>query len=97
MFFVVKTERGMVLGAFVSRVGFGLGAIGGTAFFDFGVFFVGELRDFRRKTRTFGGNFFLVFFFTVSETSSETSTSSTSSSSSSKIAPPASASTCATS
>ncbi len=66
MFRFVNAESGMMLGAFVSGVGFGFGAIGGAAFFHFGVLFVGKLGNFawkiriRRRGLRFG--FFLVFF-----------------------------------
>jgi hypothetical protein len=46
VFVFMEAESGMVLGAFVSGVGFGFGAAGGAAFFDFGGFFFGKLGDF---------------------------------------------------
>ena len=46
VFVFMEAESGVVLRAFMSGVGFGFGATGGAAFFDFRGFFLGKLGDF---------------------------------------------------
>ena len=46
MYFVMKSKRCMMLGAFVRGIGFRFGAIRCAAFFDLGGFVVGKLRNF---------------------------------------------------
>ena len=63
VFFFVKSKRGMMLGAFVSGVGFRFGAIGGAAFFDLGGLVVGKLGNFGECDSSASSfPFFCVFF-----------------------------------
>jgi hypothetical protein len=60
---LVETQCCMMLGAFMSRIGFRFGAIGSPAFFDFGMLFVGKLRYFRSvRILRFASRFGLFFF-----------------------------------
>jgi hypothetical protein len=68
LFVFMEAQSGMVLGAFMSGVGFGFGATGGAAFFDFGGFFLGELRNFHGNgffDFGFGSVLFFFAFFSV--------------------------------
>jgi hypothetical protein len=63
VFFVVKSECGVVFGAFVRGIGFCFRTIGCAAFFHFGGFVVGELRNLCVRLFAFGFFFHLIHFF----------------------------------
>jgi hypothetical protein len=64
MFFVVKSKRGMMLGALVRGIGFRFGTIGRAAFFDLSGFVVGKLGNFGgMRLFRFGFLLYLINFF----------------------------------
>lgn len=63
VFFVVKSECGMMFGAFVRGICFCFSTIRGAAFFDLGGFVVGKLRNFCVRLFGFGFFFCLILFF----------------------------------